>query len=118
MSHPSDALLAKDRELREQYHKAVGKDAKRSKLDELSAAIAENVAAISASISQGASPCPQCDGHPAGMLKTPAHMHRDAEVSPVYEVGCGACGLRSRGPSPDRTVERWNAGEYVVAKGA
>jgi len=69
-------------------------------------------AELSATIAAGANPCPKCKGTPAGMQKTPAITGRSPKPA-VYEVGCGACGLRSRHWTAAGAVTAWNAGEHV-----
>lgn len=113
MPHPSDALLARDAELRAQYHTLATGDARPSELAEVETAILENVAAVSAAIAEGADPCPKCEGPATGRLKTPARVDRGAEISPVYEIGCIACDLKARAASPEKTVAAWNDGKLV-----
>ncbi len=73
---------------------------------------------LSAALSDGAVPCPDCswvekadDGEqahpvlPIGMLKTPA----TERTPPIYEVGCLSCNRHERASSPKEAVKQWNA---------
>ena len=114
MAHESEQLTAKVAQLRETYHKLSQSDTpSQSKLAALTDQIIATTKAISDSICADANACPQCKGPVVGLLKTPARVHQGCEMSAVYEVGCaGECALRSRGPTPDKTVEAWNARDY------
>lgn len=54
-------------------------------------------------IADGAHDCPDCGAKAIGRHKT-KHPEYD-----IFEVGCPSCPTRSRGPTPEKAVERWNA---------
>lgn len=72
---------------------------------------------LSAHLSAGATPCPDCGAVPIGMQKQPG----------VYEVGCqGRCtenrpglngGNRARGGTSALAVANWNARQWIEATG-
>lgn len=93
---------------------------------------------LSAYVSNGAEPCKNCGQPPMGMLKTPAHQHNGIDLPDTWEVGCVFCApflverpdgkairvegntvnvkrrsYSARAFSPESTVKRWNAGEFV-----
>ncbi len=59
---------------------------------------------------------PSCGVSPIGFLKTPEVIDNEGNLKSgaVYEVGCPVCLGRATGSSPERAVERWNAGKYVT----
>lgn len=64
-------------------------------------------AAISDSISEGASPCPDCGAKAHGMMK----REGTETTPPQFEVGCLNCpDHRARGWSERQAVEKWNQG--------
>lgn len=83
-------------------------------------AIAERIKAaraeLSASITDGANPCPECKNPPHGMVKTPARLERGAMLPPLYEIGCLACpSSAARAYGREAAVKAWNDGERVAA---
>lgn len=82
-----------------------------------------------ACISSGANAC-ECGKSPLGMVKTPAYFDtaQGMERPAVYEVGCVYCpqylidtpegkrrrSVSARGFTPEETVAKWNAGDWVV----
>jgi hypothetical protein len=81
-------------------------------------AVRDTRAELSAAITVGANPCPDCGTHPHGMEQP----HNSDESVPEYEVGCPKCGWfmhtdgtpRDHGARgglrPHHTVELWNEG--------
>lgn len=85
-------------------YRAMADTATQSELRKASDAVKECRKALSACITEGAEPCPDCKVLPHG-------MEQPKGDSVEYEVGCLACGKSVRGGLlPKHAVEAWNEG--------
>jgi hypothetical protein len=74
---------------------------------------------FSATIADGAQPCPKCN-QPANGMKVRTETIAKMPVS-IYEVGCpGVCKdengnqLRARAIAQEKAVENWNKGDFFI----